>query len=95
MADYPFPYNGRSASFNWASIPLAAVERLEVLTAGASSIYGSDAIAGVINVVLVEGVEETSVRVNAGRYLDASDGGGQDYGIGLPLAEYLISSHTL
>jgi outer membrane receptor protein involved in Fe transport len=81
MADYPFPYNGRSASFNWASIPLAAVERLEVLTAGASSIYGSDAIAGVINVVLVEGVEETSVRVNAGRYLDASDGGGQDYGI--------------
>ena len=26
MADYPFPYNGRSASFNWASIPLAAVE---------------------------------------------------------------------
>ena len=81
MADYPFPYNGRSASFNWASIPLAAVERIEVLTAGASSIYGSDAIAGVINVVLVEGVEETSLRVNAGRYLDASDGGGQDYGI--------------
>ena len=81
MADYPFPYNGRSASFNWASIPLAAVERLEVLTAGASSIYGSDAIAGVINVVLVEGVEETSVRVNAGRYLDASDGGGQDFGV--------------
>ncbi len=81
MADYPFPYNGRQSSFNWASIPLAAVERIEVLTAGASSIYGSDAIAGVINVVLVEGVEETSVRVNAGRYLQASDGGGADYGI--------------
>ena len=81
MADYPFPYNGVSSSFNWASIPLAAVERIEVLTAGASSIYGSDAIAGVINVVLVEGVEETSVRVNAGRYLDASDNGGSDWGI--------------
>ena len=81
MADYPFPYNGRSASFNWASIPLAAVERIEVLTAGASSIYGSDAIAGVINVVLVEGVEETSLRVNGGRYLDASNNGGQDWGI--------------
>ena len=81
MADYPFPYSGTQSSFNWASIPLAAVERIEVLTAGASSIYGSDAIAGVINVVLVEGVEETTVRVTAGRFLEASDGGGQEYGI--------------
>ena len=40
------------ASFNWGSIPLAAVARIEVLTAGASSVYGSDAVAGVINVVL-------------------------------------------
>ena len=39
-ADYPFPYNGESASFNWGAIPLAAVERIEVLTSGASSIYG-------------------------------------------------------
>ena len=39
-ADYPFPYNGESASFNYASIPLAAVDRIEVLTSGASSIYG-------------------------------------------------------
>ena len=80
MADYPFPYNGVSSSFNWASIPLAAVERIEVLTAGASSIYGSDAIAGVINVVLVEGVEESTFRLTAGRFLEASDGGGQEYG---------------
>ena len=53
MADYPFPYNSNSASFNWASIPLAAVERIEILTAGASSIYGSDAVAGVINLSLI------------------------------------------
>ena len=81
MADYPFPYNGNSASFNWASIPLAAVERIEVLTAGASSVYGSDAVAGVINVVLVEGVEQSTVRVTAGEYLQSRDGFGKEYGI--------------
>ena len=81
MADYPFPYNGNSASFNWASIPLAAVERIEVLTAGASSVYGSDAVAGVINVVLVEGVEQSTVRVTAGEYLQSRDGFGKEYGV--------------
>ena len=30
-ADYPFPYNGESASFNWGAIPLAAVERLSLI----------------------------------------------------------------
>ena len=34
------------------SIPISAIERVEVLTDGASSIYGSDAIAGVLNFVL-------------------------------------------
>jgi iron complex outermembrane receptor protein len=52
--------NGRRIA-NWAfttlggdlnSIPLAAVERVEVLKSGASAIYGSDALAGVINFIL-------------------------------------------
>ena len=58
MADYPYPYNGEASSFNYASIPLAVVDRIEVLAAGASSIYGSDAIAGVINVITIDGLEE-------------------------------------
>ncbi|MFC5475271.1 TonB-dependent receptor [Paraherbaspirillum soli] len=37
---------------NLASIPLAAVERVEILTDGASALYGSDAIAGVVNFIL-------------------------------------------
>jgi outer membrane cobalamin receptor len=52
-----------------------------VLTAGASSVYGSDAVAGVINVVLVEGVEKSTVRVTAGEYLQSRDGFGKEYGI--------------
>ncbi|MES2151159.1 MAG: TonB-dependent receptor [Pseudomonadota bacterium] len=37
------------------SIPLSAVERIEVLTDGASALYGSDAIAGVVNFILKKG----------------------------------------
>ena len=45
-------------------IPLSAVERVDVLTDGASAIYGSDAIGGVVNFILRSGYEgsETSVR---------------------------------
>src|SRR6185369_1595667 len=43
---------GDSVSVDVNSIPIAAIERVEVLKDGASSVYGSDAIAGVINFVL-------------------------------------------
>jgi len=45
------PYSTGSA-VNLASIPLSAVERVEILTDGASTLYGSDAIAGVVNFIL-------------------------------------------
>jgi iron complex outermembrane recepter protein len=45
------PYDAGS-SVNLSSIPLAAVERIEILTDGASALYGSDAIAGVVNFIL-------------------------------------------
>jgi iron complex outermembrane receptor protein len=50
-------YGGASAgtagsSVDINSIPLAAIERVEVLKDGASSVYGSDAIAGVVNFIL-------------------------------------------
>ncbi|MCM2355463.1 MAG: TonB-dependent receptor [Arenimonas sp.] len=51
-ADYPLPYNGQSNFVNLSSVPAAAVERIELLAGGASAIYGSDAVAGVINIVL-------------------------------------------
>lgn len=44
--------NGSDSFVNVNSIPLSAIERIDVLTDGASSIYGSDAIAGVINFIL-------------------------------------------
>jgi iron complex outermembrane recepter protein len=49
---FPFPQNGFQSFIDLNSIPLAAVDRIEVLKDGASATYGSDAIAGVVNVIL-------------------------------------------
>ena len=51
IADYPQPYNSDRSSVNVGAIPSSIIERVEVLTGGASAIYGSDAVAGVVNIV--------------------------------------------
>ena len=43
---------GTGSSVDLASVPLATIERIEVLKDGASAVYGSDAVAGVVNVIL-------------------------------------------
>ncbi|WP_371185940.1 TonB-dependent receptor plug domain-containing protein [Thalassotalea maritima] len=60
-ANYPAPYQSATSVFNFGSIPIGAVDRIEVLASGASAIYGSDAIAGVINIILKKDVDETSL----------------------------------
>lgn len=59
---------------NLAMIPTEAVKRVEVLSGGASAIYGSDAVAGVINVILKDDVDYNKVTA---RFGDTKDGGGQ------------------
>ena len=48
---YADPNDGNSTMYDLNSIPVSALERVEVLKEGASAIYGSDAIAGVINFI--------------------------------------------
>ncbi len=48
------------------SIPTAAIERIEVLRDGASSQYGSDAVAGVINIILKKNVDYTEANFSTG-----------------------------
>lgn len=62
------------------TIPAAAIERIEILRDGASAQYGSDAIAGVINIVLKDNVNEFTGNVNTGAYLaqDNFDAGSID-----------------
>ncbi len=51
----PAGTRGGTSSFDFNTIPLAAVDRIEILKDGASSLYGSDAVAGVVNIILKEG----------------------------------------
>jgi iron complex outermembrane receptor protein len=66
------------------TIPAAAIERIEVLRDGASAQYGSDAIAGVINIVLKESTDEVSINASTGKYSEG-DGtsvlGNANYGV--------------
>lgn len=55
------------------AIPMAAVERIEVLSAGASAIYGADAVAGVINVVLRQSFDGVRTAVSVGDSTADSD----------------------
>ncbi len=48
------------------AIPMAAVERIEVLRDGAAAQYGSDAIAGVINVVLKKNINKGEIKIKTG-----------------------------
>ena len=52
MANNAFAQNLQDTFVDLNSIPLAAIERIEILKDGASAIYGSDAIAGVVNIIL-------------------------------------------
>ena len=67
VAPFPLAANGTEAFVDLNSIPLSAIERVEILKEGASAIYGSDAIAGVVNIILkssYQGVEEETYYGN-------------------------------
>jgi len=59
------PTLGGSAA-NLNAIPMAAVERIEILTDGASSTYGSDAIAGVVNIIMKKNFQGLEFSVGGG-----------------------------
>lgn len=58
------PSTGTSADLN--TVPLAAVERIEILSDGASALYGSDAIGGVVNIILRKDYEGAEFRYGRG-----------------------------
>ncbi|TRX55268.1 TonB-dependent receptor domain-containing protein [Thalassomonas sp. M1454] len=57
------------------SIPLAAIERIEVLATGASAIYGADAVAGVINYILKKDYQGAEFNVSYGNSMESTDEG--------------------
>jgi iron complex outermembrane receptor protein len=75
IADYPALYNGSDAVNSITGIPTMMVDHIDILPGAQSSIYGSDAIAGVVNIVLKKKVEGFEADV---RYGWTKDGGGTD-----------------
>jgi len=59
-----FGASGGDGSVNLQSLPLDAIERVEVLTDGASALYGSDAIAGVVNFITKKNLTDGAVFFN-------------------------------
>ena len=59
-----------------SSIPTSAIERIEVLADGASSVYGSDAVGGVVNVILKNDFEGAETRL---RFGTVTEGGLREY----------------
>ncbi|MET3009160.1 TonB-dependent receptor [Stenotrophomonas koreensis] len=76
IADFPLPLNGRSNFTDIGNIPLGMIERIEVLTGSASAVYGSDAMAGVINFILKKSTDGLTVDY---RYGDTHEGGGDSH----------------
>ncbi|QIZ76946.1 TonB-dependent receptor [Ferrimonas lipolytica] len=66
------PTMGGSA-VNLNTIPTAAIDRIEVLTDGASAVYGSDAVAGVVNIIMKRGYE--GLEISATGSSPEQDGG--------------------
>ena len=62
-----------SAGTDINAIPVSAIERIEVLRDGAAAQYGSDAIAGVINIILKQQTDHTELSVEGSQYF-AGDG---------------------
>src|SRR5690606_32084029 len=62
-----------SQGVNIGTIPVGAIDHIEVLRDGASAQYGSDALAGVINIILKKGADGGQVQASYGKY-SAGDG---------------------
>jgi len=76
IADFPLPYIGRSNFTDISNIPVSLIDRVEILSGAASAIYGSDAIAGVINFKMKEKLDGITLDYRHGR---TQHGGGMSH----------------
>ena len=73
IAGYGFAQNLQETFVDLNAIPVSAIERIEVLKDGASAIYGSDAIAGVVNIILRRDYKGIEVAGDVGFFEGAND----------------------
>ena len=85
ISPYGYGFTNDSVSVDVNSIPLEAIDRVEILKDGASAIYGSDAIAGVINFILRRDFKGLEVAADYGQARQGSAAAAKatlSYGIG-------------
>lgn len=75
VPQFPFGQDGSSSFVDINLIPLGLVERVEILKDGASAIYGSDAIAGVVNIILRKDYDGVDVSASYG---ESDEGDGEE-----------------
>lgn len=75
MTNYPLAYNGSNAFTDLTNIPVEMIDHIDIVPGGNSAIYGSAAIAGVVNIILKQQYQGVDLKFRAGGY---SDGGGQN-----------------
>lgn len=80
VSNYGFALGTQDTFVDLNALPLGAVERVEVLKDGASAAYGSDAIAGVINIILQRDYQGVEASASFG---GATEGGLEQYSAGL------------
>lgn len=68
---FAFGTGAGSSGVDLNAVPASAIDRIEVLRDGASAQYGSDAIAGVVNLVMKEGRFSPYLNADAGRFITA------------------------
>ncbi len=73
-AAYADPNAGQSTQYDLNAIPLSALERVEILKDGGSAVYGSDAIAGVINFITKSNYKGGELSLQASRNQDNAFG---------------------
>ncbi len=75
VAPYPIGQGGTSSFFDLNSIPRAAIDSIEILKDGASTTYGADAVAGVVNIKLRHNYRGAEATVEYGNTVDGTDSG--------------------
>lgn len=80
VSNYGFALATQDTFVDLNALPLSAVERVEVLKDGASAAYGSDAIAGVVNIILRRDYQGAQVSASAG---SSTESGLNQYAAGL------------
>ncbi|AOS95803.1 Colicin I receptor precursor [Microbulbifer aggregans] len=75
MPEYPLPFNGQSNFFNTSALPYSAVARTDILNNGGSAVYGSDAVAGVVNIFTRKAFDGTEISAD---FATTTEGGGDE-----------------